>query len=529
MITTRPDIQVYLPNSITVQDDKTFTDGIKREFAKRDIVPQYNYLNVDYFGTVKDTLSYFKDIFNSAPDNFFLIGVLGFYITKPLDEYEINTPLPIVTLGHIDQQIGINVETNHQAVIEKLVKQLHKDGFKKICFVDNRFNSPYSRYEYLKKYCAQYDIELLDQLYLNSKQKLLDYANNESQEIQTLFDAGCELFFCNTDYAAIDICNLINNSNLNVPNDISVIGYSNHPCAKLAGLTTVAQDINEICKKAVDEIIDLANKKSKAECRTVNIDASIIYRDTYKTQTDNTIVSSLDFHQRYNERLESLDFTYQLLESYTKTIVLKENMAKLLKLSNNQLKKEIRERVVAEEKITEMFKMVERLSEEDDLTGLYNHRFFINSLNAEFDRAARYGINFSIVIIDLDHFKNINDEHGHLGGDYVLQEFAKIIKSRLRTSDLACRYGGEEFALILPHTNLENACSISEELRAAIAKYEFIWNNAPIKLTISAGVAEVIDTEGTTPSSAINQADKALYKSKKAGRNRVTKAQIKNK
>jgi len=152
------------------------------------------------------------------------------------------------------------------------------------------------------------------------------------------------------------------------------------------------------------------------------------------------------------------------------------------------------------------------LAQTDDLTGLKNHRTFHERLAEEIQRAVRYDLPLSLLLLDVDSFKSYNDMFGHPASDLVLQQVAQILQTNIRTSDLAARYGGEEFVIVLPHTALEGACRIAENLRRAIE--EACWPERPI--TASFGVASwTLDMAHAT--ALISQADEALYLSKRNG------------
>ncbi len=147
----------------------------------------------------------------------------------------------------------------------------------------------------------------------------------------------------------------------------------------------------------------------------------------------------------------------------------------------------------------------------DPLTGVCNRRAFDDSLAAQFALMERYGSRFSVAFIDIDHFKQVNDEHGHLHGDRILQQVAKLLDEAARETDIVTRYGGEEFVVIMPHTELSGACIFAERLRALIQEQ--------LPVTISGGVTTAMD--GDTAQTLVARADSALYGAKSAGRNHV--------
>jgi diguanylate cyclase (GGDEF)-like protein len=164
-------------------------------------------------------------------------------------------------------------------------------------------------------------------------------------------------------------------------------------------------------------------------------------------------------------------------------------------------------------------KRVEENLIKDVLTGLYSHRYFMEALEIEFERALRYDRILSLLMIDIDHFKSINDRYGHQTGNEVLSELADIIRSCIRKSDFACRYGGEEFTVILPDTDKENARTTAEKIKKTVGETTLTEGGRQIQVTISIGISTNIGIE--SPRALICESDKALYRAKVGGRNRV--------
>lgn len=164
------------------------------------------------------------------------------------------------------------------------------------------------------------------------------------------------------------------------------------------------------------------------------------------------------------------------------------------------------------------FERVKQLAYRDGLTGVYNRRFFENRMIEEIDRAKRYDLSLSVLMVDIDQFKNLNDEFGHLLGDEVLKQVSQLFLKQTRKSDYVCRYGGDELALLLTETTGPNAIKVADKLRATISKWEFA--GVPRPVTLSIGVAE-FPLNGYTRDQIIQSADKALYRAKQAGRNRA--------
>jgi diguanylate cyclase (GGDEF)-like protein len=170
-----------------------------------------------------------------------------------------------------------------------------------------------------------------------------------------------------------------------------------------------------------------------------------------------------------------------------------------------------------------LYDEVEQMSIKDGLTGLYVHRYFQDKLENELKRATRYSTALSLVMCDIDFFKKINDTYGHLAGDFILKNLALILKNNTTPIDTVARYGGEEFIIIMPETDKEKAHARAVKIRKETEKYNFKFNDNYIKCTISMGVASY-PADSTTRRALIEKADKALYKAKEEGRNRVVKA-----
>jgi diguanylate cyclase (GGDEF)-like protein len=161
------------------------------------------------------------------------------------------------------------------------------------------------------------------------------------------------------------------------------------------------------------------------------------------------------------------------------------------------------------------------LSITDDLTGLFNRRYLVKSLEAEFIRAIRYKRHFSVLLFDIDDFKQVNDRYGHSCGDAVLITLASLIKGCIRGSDMAARYGGDEIAILLPETEKSNATEVAEKLRGLIEKTSFEWQGTAIKITCSIGIASAPDDRIANWNDLLDKADQALYRGKGTGKNVV--------
>lgn len=186
--------------------------------------------------------------------------------------------------------------------------------------------------------------------------------------------------------------------------------------------------------------------------------------------------------------------------------------------AREDLEKQVRERAA---ELIKANRQLQELSITDGLTGLYNHRHLIRILESEYRRALRYRRNFALLMVDVDYFKQVNDTYGHPCGDKVLQNIARLFKECVRTTDIVARYGGDEIAIILLETNKATALKVSEKLRRVVEKYPFEWEGEVFQVTVSIGVASVLEKGIEDWNGLLNAADKALYQAKERNRNTV--------
>jgi diguanylate cyclase (GGDEF)-like protein len=189
-----------------------------------------------------------------------------------------------------------------------------------------------------------------------------------------------------------------------------------------------------------------------------------------------------------------------------------------LRKARDELEMKVRART---SELAEANSKLEELSIRDSLTGLFNRRYLDRALEAEFIRAIRYKRNFSVLLLDIDHFKEINDKYGHGCGDAVLKKVAYLIRGCLRGSDMVARYGGDEIAILLPETDKSDATKIAEKLRRIIEGTCFEWNGKTISITSSIGIATAPDDPVSDWGRMLANADEALYRGKAIGRNVV--------
>jgi two-component system, cell cycle response regulator len=170
---------------------------------------------------------------------------------------------------------------------------------------------------------------------------------------------------------------------------------------------------------------------------------------------------------------------------------------------------------------SEYHEEIYRLTIIDALTQIHNQRYLLDFLEREVLRTSRHGRPLAVVMLDIDRFKSINDDMGHLVGDYTLRELSACLKKMVRREDLFARYGGEEFALVLVETNGKQALEVAERIRAVVEKHIFRFEEKSFSLTVSLGVAECPTDGSATALELIRLADEKLYEAKRAGRNKV--------
>ncbi len=239
------------------------------------------------------------------------------------------------------------------------------------------------------------------------------------------------------------------------------------------------------------------------------------------------MVASGDFSQR-------IEFMGEFSKSFNAMVIqldqtLQELVRKEAELSraNDELQKEITIRKQTEAAIRKSEEAMRLLAMTDALTGLYNRRHFNKLAEEEIDRALRYTRPLSVIMLDIDFFKRINDTFGHAIGDMVLERVSAIAKNMVRATDIPARYGGEEFIILLPETPVAEAATLAERLRRQIEDATFMTEKCSTKVTASFGVNDCLGkTEAKSTerllSDFVGKADQALYASKNGGRNRVT-------
>ena len=170
---------------------------------------------------------------------------------------------------------------------------------------------------------------------------------------------------------------------------------------------------------------------------------------------------------------------------------------------------------------TEYHEEIYRLTIIDGLTEIHNKRYLMEFLDRELARSSRHNRPLSLIMLDIDRFKSINDQFGHLGGDFALRELAIRVKGNVRREELFARYGGEEFTAVLPETPLEGALIVADRILKVINQTPFMFEDKTFGVTISAGVVSTQGEAGITPMELIRRADEKLYRAKEQGRNRM--------
>jgi len=169
---------------------------------------------------------------------------------------------------------------------------------------------------------------------------------------------------------------------------------------------------------------------------------------------------------------------------------------------------------------SQYYEEIYRMTIVDGLVQIFNRRYLYEALEREIIRARRHSRELCVVMFDLDHFKRVNDQYGHLAGDYVLKELARVVQTRIRRDEVFARYGGEEFSLVLPETHLAGARALCETLLQKVAEHRFLFQGEVIPITVSMGIAMLSEADRNA-TELIQRADEKLFEAKRSGRNRV--------
>ncbi|MBU1342872.1 MAG: diguanylate cyclase [Proteobacteria bacterium] len=288
-------------------------------------------------------------------------------------------------------------------------------------------------------------------------------------------------------------------------------------------------DDDTAIKESVEEYLKILNYEVKS---ALNADEALKTLDSFKADVVLTDImmqgmDGLELTRRIKESFDtdvmvmtgySADYSYEeAVQAGASDFIFKPFRFEELDL---RIKRVLREAEFKKER-SALLKELEKLAITDALTGLYNSRHFFSQIKTELKRYNRYSRSLSLLILDIDFFKDYNDTWGHLEGDKVLMEIGKTINACMRSMDTAYRYGGEEFAILLPETRLQKACVVGARIKDNISSQVF-EPEPGIKrsITVSIGATELV--EGEDIRSFISRTDKALYKSKETGRNKLT-------
>lgn len=240
--------------------------------------------------------------------------------------------------------------------------------------------------------------------------------------------------------------------------------------------------------------------------------------------TDNHIVLDGDSVSRRHAHFEQRNDAWYAVDdgSTNGTYVNERQIPEGVQLQNNdriQVGPTIFKYLTGADAEAKYYEEIYRMTIVDGLTQIHNKRYLFEALERELIRARRHTRALSLIMFDIDFFKRINDECGHLAGDYVLRELSEVVQERIRRDEVFARYGGEEFAIMLPETELAGAATLAETLREKVAEHRFVFQGETISVTVSLGCASVLGDD--TATTLIARADEKLYEAKRGGRDRV--------
>jgi diguanylate cyclase (GGDEF)-like protein len=242
-----------------------------------------------------------------------------------------------------------------------------------------------------------------------------------------------------------------------------------------------------------------------------------------KTQVENNIKKTQDNFVFYDETTSRMCIPLLSFGQFLGVLLVDSNRAGAFKHYDSQPLESAADICATAIQNARYVERVKQLAYLDGLTGIFNRRYFELRITEEIERARRFRAGMAVVMVDIDQFKNLNDEFGHLLGDEVLRQVSSIFHQQLRKIDVVCRYGGEEFAILLSQTNGQHSQSVAEKLRRLVETWQF--PGVPRPVTISAGIATYPE-HGTTRDELVKSADAGLYAAKQSGRNRIVLAPL---
>jgi len=286
-------------------------------------------------------------------------------------------------------------------------------------------------------------------------------------------------------------------------------------------------NIQSRLKNILEEIVIRFDKTSMALNNILEENSNILKKDIEddkKIATELVGVNQVVLNESSIEALKEivLSKVERLSEEISKKIDHKSTALVHIEKEKESVNRELSEYKKREQELIKLRKELEKYKVEsvtDPLTGLFNRKFLVKKFEEEMERSKRYNSKFSVIFIDIDNFKRINDVYGHIVGDFVLKYLANIIKSELRKVDYAFRYGGEEMVVLLSETDLDGAMKFANRLLETVRNTIFRYKTEELKITVSMGVVEY--KTGESLDQIINRADAAMYRAKKEGKDRV--------
>ncbi|NPA74036.1 MAG: diguanylate cyclase [Epsilonproteobacteria bacterium] len=302
-----------------------------------------------------------------------------------------------------------------------------------------------------------------------------------------------------------------------IDDELAAISYELRNSPEILATDSIQEDIKKMIKKRMElDKNELKKKFSEVDKMLLEIEKRLMTLiGTSDTSNQNVI--------KVRDELRDIDFktdTFEVIQQ--KLIKIADSLEYETRTLNEKMKENqdiIKKLKLRNEKLEHALLMAKKESKEDFLTKLATRRAIDMELKKVEEAYKRYKIDYSLCFVDIDHFKNINDTYGHDAGDIVLAALGKILKRFTRDVDFVGRYGGEEFLIILPSTNLENAIEFANKIRNIISNFKFMYKNERIKVNVSIGVSERALCRNLEET--IKRADEMLYKAKKTGRNKV--------
>ena len=302
-----------------------------------------------------------------------------------------------------------------------------------------------------------------------------------------------------------------------IDDELATISYELRNSPEILATESIQEDIKKMIKKRVElDKQELKKKFSEVDKILIEIEKRLFSLIGASSDSNESV-------KKVRNELRDIDFktdTFEVIQR--KLIKIADSLEYETRTLNEKMKENqeiIKKLKLRNEKLEHALSLAKKESKEDFLTKVATRRAVDNELKKVEEAYKRYKIDYSICFVDIDHFKNINDTYGHDAGDIVLSALGKILKRFTRDVDFVGRYGGEEFLVILPSTNLEHAIDFANKIREVISNFKFIYKNERIDVKVSIGVSE--RSMHKSAEETVKEADKMLYKAKKSGRNRV--------